>query len=508
MDPVVQLTELTDEEVSSILKVLQKDNELQNREKRRISQLTLTVHDPELLHCLSGAWFTDLRDKRHQKGGADLVHTSIRQKKRDRGHQDVSVISVFEKPEEERSEEFTRDTNLSCGQPPRPRPRSRIPLLKNPEKRDNNVATTADGQDRLNEESTAGRAPGSPAPQIGDNNSCTEPELLDFTSTSSQQDSNVCNGSQESVLSMQDPEDVAVDGRIFFSMQHNAQRGELVVCVYRCEDLSASGKSHTNPYVKVHLLPGKSSHSKRKTSVKKKTVNPVYNETLRFRVQDADLRSRAVSLSVWHSDTVRRNHFLGGLVVQLSQWNWEQSEPIWQGLQPRDLVTTGSATNGGTILMAMKFTPPGSEGPDLPLTGELHIWLREVHLPSTKHGAPSTYVKGCVLPDASQSSGQQTRVVKRSTHPVFNHTMVFDGIQACDLTQVCVDISIWDKSTHTSVYLGGVRFSCGTGQSYGQTVAWMDSSLDEQSAWMAIRTNPNKWVEKEQPIRTNLQRIT
>uniref|UniRef100_A0AAY4DYI7 Synaptotagmin-like 1 n=1 Tax=Denticeps clupeoides TaxID=299321 RepID=A0AAY4DYI7_9TELE len=399
MDPVVQLTELTDEEVSSILKVLQKDNELQNREKRRISQLTLTVHDPELLHCLSGAWFTDLRDKRHQKGGADLVHTSIRQKKRDR---DVSVISVFEKPEEERMMMLVGMFSVQC------------------------------------------------------------------------------NGSQESVLSMQDPEDVAVDGRIFFSMQHNAQRGELVVCVYRCEDL-------------MKLTFRKSSHSKRKTSVKKKTVNPVYNETLR--VRKSHLRSRAVSLSVWHSDTVRRNHFLGGLVVQLSQWNWEQSEPIWQGLQPR--VTT----NGGTILMAMKFTPPGSEG-----NRTLHI--SEVHLPSTKHGAPSTYVKGCVLPDASQSSGQQTRVVKRSTHPVFNHTMVFDGIQACDLTQVCVDISIWDKSTHTSVYLGGVRFSCGTGQSYGQTVAWMDSSLDEQSAWMAIRTNPNKWVEKEQPIRTNLQRIT
>uniref|UniRef100_A0AAY4DYJ7 Synaptotagmin-like 1 n=1 Tax=Denticeps clupeoides TaxID=299321 RepID=A0AAY4DYJ7_9TELE len=425
MDPVVQLTELTDEEVSSILKVLQKDNELQNREKRRISQLTLTVHDPELLHCLSGAWFTDLRDKRHQKGGADLVHTSIRQKKRDRGHQVMMLVGMF---------------------------------------------------------------------------------------------SVQCNGSQESVLSMQDPEDVAVDGRIFFSMQHNAQRGELVVCVYRCEDLSASGKSHTNPYVKVHLLPGKSSHSKRKTSVKKKTVNPVYNETLRFRVQDADLRSRAVSLSVWHSDTVRRNHFLGGLVVQLSQWNWEQSEPIWQGLQPRVIYS-----NYYNPTLHISYYHPLHSihhelvcvcvcvcvlGPDLPLTGELHIWLREVHLPSTKHGAPSTYVKGCVLPDASQSSGQQTRVVKRSTHPVFNHTMVFDGIQACDLTQVCVDISIWDKSTHTSVYLGGVRFSCGTGQSYGQTVAWMDSSLDEQSAWMAIRTNPNKWVEKEQPIRTNLQRIT
>lgn len=36
-------------------------------------------------------------------------------------------------------------------------------------------------------------------------------------------------------------------------------------------------------YVKMYLLPDKSKHSKRKTAVKKKTVNPVYDETFRVR---------------------------------------------------------------------------------------------------------------------------------------------------------------------------------------------------------------------------------
>lgn len=36
-------------------------------------------------------------------------------------------------------------------------------------------------------------------------------------------------------------------------------------------------------YVKSYLLPDKSHHSKKKTSVKKKTLNPVYDQTLRVR---------------------------------------------------------------------------------------------------------------------------------------------------------------------------------------------------------------------------------
>lgn len=36
-------------------------------------------------------------------------------------------------------------------------------------------------------------------------------------------------------------------------------------------------------YVKAYLLPDKSSHSKKKTSVKKKTLNPVFDQTLKVR---------------------------------------------------------------------------------------------------------------------------------------------------------------------------------------------------------------------------------
>jgi Ca2+-dependent lipid-binding protein len=38
-------------------------------------------------------------------------------------------------------------------------------------------------------------------------------------------------------------------------------------------------------YVKVYLLPDKSKSGKRKTKVKKHTLNPVFDETLKVRLQ-------------------------------------------------------------------------------------------------------------------------------------------------------------------------------------------------------------------------------
>lgn len=64
-----------------------------------------------------------------------------------------------------------------------------------------------------------------------------------------------------------------------------------------------------------------------------------------------------------------------------------------------------------------------------------------------------------ILPDESGVSGQQTWVVRGSVSPVFNHTMVYDGLQFIDLTQACAEITVWNSST----CLGGVHLSSGSG---------------------------------------------
>lgn len=57
-------------------------------------------------------------------------------------------------------------------------------------------------------------------------------------------------------------------------MQHRSEN--ICVCVF-------------HRYVKAYLLPDKSSHSKKKTSVNKKTLNPVYDQTLKVRLSHLNI---------------------------------------------------------------------------------------------------------------------------------------------------------------------------------------------------------------------------
>ncbi|XP_047288538.1 synaptotagmin-like protein 1 isoform X5 [Homo sapiens] len=255
-------------------------------------------------------------------------------------------------------------------------------------------------------------------------------------------------------------------------------------------------------YVKSYLLPDK--QSKRKTAVKKRNLNPVFNETLRYSVPQAELQGRVLSLSVWHRESLGRNIFLGEVEVPLDTWDWG-SEPTWLPLQPRVPPSPDDLPSRGLLALSLKYVPAGSEGAGLPPSGELHFWVKEARdLLPLRAGSLDTYVQCFVLPDDSQASRQRTRVVRRSLSPVFNHTMVYDGFGPADLRQACAELSLWDHGALANRQLGGTRLSLGTGSSYGLQVPWMDSTPEEKQLWQALLEQPCEWVDGLLPLRTNL----
>ncbi|KAG9279830.1 synaptotagmin-like protein 1 isoform X1 [Astyanax mexicanus] len=526
---LLDLAHLTEVEQTMILNVLLRDAELRQWEEGRISKLGQVESDPVRLRSLSGTWFTEERAKRHQSRGADIIHASIRRKKRGK---DTLVMSVFEDKEEqnlsenqeERAVEDTADLKeteiveketeteeeekrespiLIVAPEPRPR-RKRVPK-KNEENTEGSsgVEESVADSDVVNDRVLQNASPTLLVDSEGDIDSGST-ELADtrFGSINSLHSSHMMSGSLMSLYSVGDFGGVTVTGRIQLSLHYDPKKEELHVCVCCCQDLAPARNNCSDPYVKVYLLPDNTSRSKKKTAVKRKTLNPVYDETLKYKVRKSELQARVLSVSVWHMERVRRNLFLGEVEVGLDQWDWGRSQPTWYSLQPRVQMNPDAIISRGTILFSMKFIPPGSEGGGFPLTGELHIWLREViGLLPPKRGIPNTHVKSVVLPDESGVSGQQTRVVRGSVSPVFNHTMVYDGLQSSDLLQACAEITVWNSSN----CLGGVRLSTGSGVSYGQKVCWMDSTEEEISVWNTIIGNPNSWVDAALPVRTSLQ---
>merc|ERR1711994_670960 len=71
-------------------------------------------------------------------------------------------------------------------------------------------------------------------------------------------------------------------------------------------------------YVKVYLLPDKSKAGKRKTKVKKHTLNPMFDDILQYQMPLVEVQRRTMWLSVWHSDMFGRNDFLGEVMMQMS----------------------------------------------------------------------------------------------------------------------------------------------------------------------------------------------
>ncbi|XP_047283130.1 synaptotagmin-like protein 2 isoform X22 [Homo sapiens] len=273
--------------------------------------------------------------------------------------------------------------------------------------------------------------------------------LTNLSSSSGMTSLSSVSGSVMSVYSG-DFGNLEVKGNIQFAIEYVESLKELHVFVAQCKDLAAADvkKQRSDPYVKAYLLPDKGKMGKKKTLVVKKTLNPVYNEIL---------RTAPVALE---------------------------------------------AENRGEMKLALQYVPEPVPGKKLPTTGEVHIWVKEcLDLPLLRGSHLNSFVKCTILPDTSRKSRQKTRAVGKTTNPIFNHTMVYDGFRPEDLMEACVELTVWDHYKLTNQFLGGLRIGFGTGKSYGTEVDWMDSTSEEVALWEKMVNSPNTWIEATLPLR-------
>ncbi|XP_074132603.1 double C2-like domain-containing protein gamma [Sminthopsis crassicaudata] len=106
-------------------------------------------------------------------------------------------------------------------------------------------------------------------------------------------------------------------GRILLSLCYSSQRGGLLVGVLRCAHLAPmDANGYSDPFVRIFLRPNTGKKSKYKTTVRKKTLNPEFNEEFFYAGQREELAQKTLLVSVWDYDLGTANDFIGG--VQLS----------------------------------------------------------------------------------------------------------------------------------------------------------------------------------------------
>ncbi|XP_023572390.1 synaptotagmin-like protein 2 isoform X2 [Octodon degus] len=317
--------------------------------------------------------------------------------------------------------------------------------------------------------------------------------LTNLSSSSGMTSLSSVSGSVMSVYSG-DFGNLEVKGSIQFALDYTEALKELHVFVAQCKNLAAADvkKQRSDPYVKTYLLPDKGKMGKKKTLVVKKTLNPVFNEILRYKVEKQILKTQKLNLSVWHRDTFKRNSFLGEVELDLETWDWDDKQNTqlkWYPLKRKTALVALEAENRGEMKLALQYVPEPLPGKKLPTTGEVHIWVKECFdLPLLRGSHLNSFVKCTILPDTSRKSRQKTRAVGKTNNPIFNHTMVYDGFRPEDLMEACVELTVWDHYKLTNQFLGGLRIGFGTGRSYGTEVDWMDSTSEEVALWEKMLT--------------------
>uniref|UniRef100_A0A4W5K332 Synaptotagmin-like protein 5 n=1 Tax=Hucho hucho TaxID=62062 RepID=A0A4W5K332_9TELE len=341
-------------------------------------------------------------------------------------------------------------------------------------------------------------------------------------------------GSLNSMMSMYsetgDYGNADVSGELLLNISYSYKTGALNVLVKECRNLATGDerKQRTDAYVKAYLLPDKSRQSKRKTSIKTNTINPVFNENLRYVISHSQLETRTLQLSVWHHDRFGHNSFLGEVELTFDSWEFDTNMEEWYSLQPKvSCVMDSTLQYKGELTVVLKYIPAEKNlmlpldqvqvkkgflkgkktSIKLPKGGMVELLVKEAkNLTAVKSGGTSDpFVKGYLLPDNSKSTKHKTAVLRRTVNPQWNHTFTYCGLQAGDLNNVCLELTVWDKEALASnVFLGGVRLNGGTGQSYGNEVDWMDSYGEEQRLWQRMIDNPEVPQECKLMLRSSM----
>ncbi|XP_065056868.1 uncharacterized protein LOC135685055 isoform X2 [Rhopilema esculentum] len=295
---------------------------------------------------------------------------------------------------------------------------------------------------------------------------------------------------------------VPVSGEILFSIQYDNIAGVFEVHVQKAKNIAAVNKKTraSDPYVKTYLLPDKSKESKKKTNFRRKTVNPEWNEKIKYKIGEKDLLKRTLQVSVWNHEKFGQNDFLGEAQVRISQYvksghNLIFHEPIWYTLQQAAPVSVGESGYKGSITIGLKYEKIDES------VGKLLVDIKGANdlAAADPTQLSNPFVKAYLLPDKTRKSKRKSTFKKGTLSPTWNEKFEYNGITLEELEQRVLELTVWDHDLRSNDFLGGTRLGLGRGDEN-----WHDCIGKEASIWNAMLEHPGIWVEYNIPLRDSM----
>ncbi|MBZ3875956.1 Synaptotagmin-7 [Sciurus carolinensis] len=276
------------------------------------------------------------------------------------------------------------------------------------------------------------------------------------------------SGPQQLELSPGSEEDEAHEGcsrenlgRIQFSVGYNFQESTLTVKIMKAQELPAKDFSGTSdPFVKIYLLPDKK--HKLETKVKRKNLNPHWNETFLFEGFPYEkVVQRVLYLQVLDYDRFSRNDPIGEVSIPLNKVDLTQMQTFWKDLKP---CSDGSGSRG-ELLLSLCYNPSANS-----------IIVNIIKARNLKAmdigGTSDPYVKVWLMYKDKRVEKKKTVTMKRNLNPIFNESFAFD-IPTEKLRETTIVITVMDKDKLSrNDVIGKIYLSWKSGP--GEVKHWKD----------------------------------
>ncbi|CAG5927400.1 unnamed protein product, partial [Menidia menidia] len=146
-------------------------------------------------------------------------------------------------------------------------------------------------------------------------------------------------------------------GDICFSLRYVPTAGKLTVVILEAKNLKKMDVGGlSDPYAKIHLMQNGKRLKKKKTTIKKNTLNPYYNESFSFEVPFEQIQKVQIVITVLDYDKIGKNDAIGKVFVglnssgtELRHWSDMLANPRrpiaqWHVLKPEEEVDAQLST--------------------------------------------------------------------------------------------------------------------------------------------------------------------
>ncbi|XP_046636773.1 synaptotagmin-7-like isoform X3 [Daphnia pulicaria] len=250
-------------------------------------------------------------------------------------------------------------------------------------------------------------------------------------------------------------------GQIHFSLEYDFQNTTLILKIMQGKDLPPMDMGGTSdPYVRVTLLPDKK--HRLETKIKRRTLNPRWNETFYFEgFPIQKLQSRVLHLHVFDYDRFSRDDSIGEVFLPLCQVDFSEKPVFWKALKPplKDKC--------GELLVSLCYHPTNSTLTLIALKAR-NLKAKDIN------GKSDPYVKVWLYFGDKRVEKRKTPVYKCTLEPVFNETFTFnvpwEKIRECSL-----DVRVMDfDNIGRNELIGRISLTGKNSTGASETKHWQD----------------------------------